>query len=236
MNEEQVRTVVEYCGRTNGCIRPLMRFKDGYKTPFGYPTIDHGLRDLSQQTWILRDDYWFENVVYVMDHFYDKAVIDYRYNGNRHEQEKFMRQHIRGIRPIIDIDAPKGENGRVDITEVLPELNTIIDSVRTILGGYNVWNKCRMMSSGNGVYIILPDYFGNDKKIKRFYTAFYMLCKQIEEDSGVYGMLDYTETIAWQRFHKVPYTKHLSNGRIALPIDKDRWIITKTFEWSDYTW
>jgi len=144
-----------------------------------------------------------------------------------------VKDHIIGITPVMDVDSqhvapvqrhPDGRKKRIDILskDGIPVMNNferIRTFIKPILEDNGIWKDTRMMCSGNGMYFIFPDMYGDKDELLEYYYAVQTLIN----DTNAELDLNYIDagSISWYKFFKSPFTFHNDYPRLSIPIDKD---------------
>ena len=154
---------------------------------------------------------------------------------------------IIGITPVMDIDSPHiypierfpdGRKKRIDTLSVsgIPVMEKF-DEIRLIakeeLEKVEMWDDVRMMHSGNGMYIILPDFYGSIEEIDEYVHAVNLLINDINIDVKQSLIETLPVPVSWSKFFKIPFTFHNDYPRLSIPIDKNAKVAYKvsTKDW-----
>ena len=172
--------------------------------------------------------------------------------------EEFRQaKHVIGFTPVLDIDSPDKIIGGREIAKTNPKVLEMFEFIRNAakaeLVDVDLWEDTRLMWSGNGYYIIFPDFYGSLKEIMQVDNTLAdiredlndMVDHKFGDDfplngdiiDGKTGINITTNTRNWNRFTKIPYTFHGKLNEISYPIGKEN-DITKgpLHDISDESW
>ena len=159
-------------------------------------------------------------------------------------------EHIVGWTPVFDVDSlgkVEGRGRRVvkDDAETLKVFEFVRCAIKDELKSWGLWDGTRAMFSGNGYYLILPDYYGELDDIMDYGDA--MICLQkdinvltnreygVEQIDWKRGISRKYGTFAWNRYTKVPYSFHEKLDDMSYPLDKEQNIV-ESLECSEVDW
>lgn len=134
---------------------------------------------------------------------------------------------IIGAQPVIDIDIlsdVKGSGKNFFTKEIFEEYRKSI----YLLVSYLDMKDILIMFSGNGIYIILPVISFKQRNInyKIFDDTWRTTTKDMQKilDANKIKYLQIEEGYGWNRYFKLSGTPHASKERIAIPINKDKFL------------
>jgi hypothetical protein len=208
----------------HGEVHPVYRnnaTSAAYGGKYGYPLTD-----------INRENINYELKTAATQHFlyyiFDEGI---RQCNSKSE----IADHIIGITCTMDVDSPyintvskkktrfdslgaKGKRVRV----MFDILKNVAKNELTDVG---YWKKTRVMWSGNGFYIILPDFYGSPSEIAEHMHGFVGMEKHINaicrtSHNFTQPLCD-ERTIPWNRYAKSPFTFHAKYARVSVPLNRE---------------
>lgn len=146
-----------------------------------------------------------------------------------------IAEHIIGLTCTFDIDSPYintqskekvrynvlGSRGR-RVLKMFDQLKSVAKKELVDIG---YWDDTRVLFSGNGFYLITPDFYGTNKEIAEHMNGFVGLEKFVNgvcrKEYGFSQDLCDERTIPWNRYAKAPFTFHAKYNRVSMPLDKE---------------
>ncbi|MHA1288454.1 MAG: hypothetical protein ACTSPB_13705, partial [Candidatus Thorarchaeota archaeon] len=228
---EQVKFILDFFGVSHG-IRPRgaqytkRNGKPSYEYTnrierdihggkYGYPLTDLNKSNIKRELRVYKNFYFFPII-------YDTKA--------RHcDSKQDLKDLMIGITPTMDIDSinidpDDASKGRVDLladtkeanhaTELIEEFRVIVKKELTYFG---LWNKTRLLHSGNGLYVIMPDLYGSLETLNEYASAFYDLKRYINSEIGM--ELTHEKKMSWGQLFKIPFTFHNKYHRVSIPLN-----------------
>ena len=231
--------------KNTNVMRQLLDFfnlKDGYRCmamrPFdldiqyvyrdAFSEYNYALRPLMSANFL--NSVGYARTIEFMPYIFDEGI----FQNNRKVD---VENHVIGITLVIDIDshdvdpkirdkdgkiAYKGDKsrGRIDILshqKYIDEMNNIVDEFRYELSkiGFDI---DKIIFSGNGVSIMLENYYNDDfQKILQVQDGLNAIKNIVKRKTGCEVHL---KRYGWNSNFKPPGTFHFNNFRLTLEIDK----------------
>ena len=136
----------------------------------------------------------------------------------------YPQEHIKGVGSVIDVDSPNdGKRGRLDClmnNGAINKMEKVRLVIREELIDWGLWDNCKMLFSGNGIYFILEDQYGSTDELNLYSSDFIEMCKDVNWKSGM-NLVDIDSSYAWNKYFKVPFTFHWKHNRLSIPLNKD---------------
>jgi hypothetical protein len=141
-----------------------------------------------------------------------------------------VNNHRIGITPVIDIDAPdldknKKSLGRYDLLDesgkYLEIMNNVVGVFKDELDKVDLWDGSKMTFTGNGINILLPQYYDSFDKLLEYIDGINGLIQDVSEIAE-YSFV-HSKRPGWNANYKPPGTFHFDNNRLTLEIpDKNK--------------
>lgn len=146
-----------------------------------------------------------------------------------------IAEHIIGLTCVMDIDSPyvnmqSQKKVRYDILgnrgmRVLKAFDVLKGVAKRELSDCGYWDETRVLSSGNGFYIIIPDFYGNPQEISEHMHGFVGLEKFVNgvcrKEYGFSQDLCDERVVPWNRYCKIPFSFHAKYNRVSVPLNKE---------------
>ena len=184
---------------------------------YGYPFTDINSVNVEWEIIIFNNLYFFPYI--------------YSKKARKLEDKGEALDYAIGITPIMDIDSISIDpndisKGRYDVLGTSKMSRRSYDQIekfrllaREELENIGIWKDTRLMHSGNGLYIILPDFYGDLEEINRYSMIFNGLKAYLNSQFGE-EVTHETKLYSKQLF-KIPFTFHNTFDRVSIPINKD---------------
>lgn len=146
-----------------------------------------------------------------------------------------IADHIIGLTCVMDVDSPyinthSKEKVRYNVLgnkgeRVMKMFDQLKGVAKKELVEVGYWDDTRVMFSGNGFYLIMPDFYGTKEEIAEHMNGFVGLEKFVNgvcrKEYGFTQDLCDERTIPWNRYCKIPFSFHAKYNRISMPLDKE---------------
>lgn len=188
-----------------------------YGGKYGYPLTDINEKNAAIELRVYKNIYTFPFI------FKNKA--------RKAKSKQDAKSNIIGVMPIMDVDSPHlySDNRSLERINLLDnsiaarDANKLLDKFRIIvkeeLSSIGLWENTRLMHSGNGMYIILPEFYGSMEEIYEYEDVFIEFKKYVNSKIGM--RLTHEKILAWNELFKIPFVFHSTYDRVSIPIDKD---------------
>lgn len=192
-----------------------------YKNDRSMRSYGYALTDINEHNY----DWEFRNACtqHFLMYIFDEGI-------RKCQSKAEIADHIIGVTPVMDVDSPHLHHQtsmRYDALghrtdSVLRKFELIHQLVKKELDDSGLWEDTRMMWSGNGFYIILPDFIGDKEEIREHCHNFVTLEHWINIETGFSEPLVDQRHIGWNRYVKIPLTRHsFYPDRFSVPINKE---------------
>lgn len=195
---------------------------------YGYPLTDINEKNYA---WEFRNECTQHFFMYIFD------------EGIRKCQSKAeIADHIIGVTLLMDIDSPhlhhqtsmRHDTLGYQKDSIMAKFELIHQLAKKELDEAGLWDDTRMMWSGNGFYVILPDFYGDKEEIREHCHNFVTLEHWINIETGFSEPLVDQRHIGWNRYHKIPLTRHqYYPDRFSVTINKEN-DVSNIFDITDW--
>lgn len=176
---------------------------------------------ISRKYDILRD-YW---CVHSLMYTFDKSVLTWNDASN---SKSMFRDRRVGLNAVIELDSPDDPSSdkakRLTFFDHIAEFDSVISKIDKILE--NETTEYNLMFSGNGIYVMLEGYYGEDLLEEGcFKQNFSNLLDTLKEKEGLGDKMRVHVDNAkapWNDYFKICFTFHETRPRISIPLPKGK--------------
>jgi len=232
-NPNAIKFITDFFVTDKG-IRPRSYYKWKYNNkfyPMGYPSqfsqmININPKNYKSELRLGKTQHFF---VYIFDEGVTKLTTSAK-----------IDKCVIGFTPVIEIDS-------IDIGDtqerydcfgsksklVIKHFNLVNQVVKDELAEIDEWNKTKMLFSGNGIYYILETFYSSRKKVDEYSSKLVEMMNDINVIAAkkkIKTLVDFTDTLPWNDFFKIPFTLHYKYDRLSIPLNKDEKISKQYLE------
>ena len=210
-------------------IRLYHPLKPNSYQDYGYPLTDINTSNFGHE------------LSYAMTQHFMWDILDEDARKADDIEEFRQAKHIIGFTPVLDIDSPDKIIGEREIARTNPKVLEMFEfirkNVREELIEFDIWEDTRLMWSGNGYYIIFPDFYGSKREIMEVDNTLADIREDLNDTvnqkfgddfltgdgiiDGKTGVNITNNTRNWNRFTKIPYTFHARLNEVSFPLGKE---------------
>jgi hypothetical protein len=152
---------------------------------------------------------------------FNKSVLDWNDEVN---SIGMFTENMVGLNPVIELDSPDDPGSdkarRLTFFDYVKEYQVAIDRIVKILEEYTT--DYNLQFSGNGIYICLEGYYGNDLLEEGcFSDNFSNILDILKEREGLDNKMKVhvcNSQAPWNKYFKIPFTFHETRPRVSIPL------------------